>query len=640
MTDILEEVSQAVGEAAAPAPEKKAGLRQRLRPKERSPRVKWLLTVGLLMASVLGLHLLCQLIGTLDFSRGRFSSYFHHPAIIFMNFLPVALLTLLFTFLTNRAWLGYLISGILLVGLEFVNYFKIALRGDPLIAEDFSLVGEAAGIIGNYELRFPPIFFLSIALLVVGAVVLCRYARGRISKKLWWVRVLCVLGCVVVAAASWKLLYTDRTLYETQMNWYFFDGMHDAEYRASHGFFWSFLRSVDEAIPTPPEGYSEEAARAVLDGYEDGVIPEQERVDVVVTMLESYADFSLFEQLNFTQDPYTYLHRLQEECYHGVLITETNGGGTVNAERSFLTGGTYPHPRYNKASSSYVRYFTSLGYRAEGAHPGFDWFYNRKSSNAALGFDNYLFNENFFDERVEGAHAMDEDFFPLMARVYEEQTGGREQPYFSFSVSYQGHSPYNAESLDGGEYISHEGLSDQAYYIVNNYLNGIAGTGKELSAYVDSFRESERPVVLLFFGDHKPTLGEGNSVYDELGISLGGNFDLYTTPYFVWANEAAKEILGESFTGTGPTVSPGFLMSVLFDACGWEGPAWMQYQRQVRRSVPVINRQSYFLVDGQQSSTLSQEDDAVYREYCIVEYYMRRNLNKYENLEEQGSSHE
>ena len=45
----------------------KRSLRERLRPKERKPAVRWLLTVLLLAAAVLGLHMLLQMIGTLDF---------------------------------------------------------------------------------------------------------------------------------------------------------------------------------------------------------------------------------------------------------------------------------------------------------------------------------------------------------------------------------------------------------------------------------------------------------------------------------------------------------------------------------------------------------------------------------------------
>ena len=123
----------------------KRSLRERLRPKERKPAVRWLLTALLLAAAVLGLHMLLQMIGTLDFSRGRFSSYLHVPKIYLLNLLPVALLVAFTYFATNRAWLGFLIPSVLLFVMDFVNYFKVTLRGDPFVAEDFLTIGEGAG---------------------------------------------------------------------------------------------------------------------------------------------------------------------------------------------------------------------------------------------------------------------------------------------------------------------------------------------------------------------------------------------------------------------------------------------------------------------------------------------------------------
>ena len=163
--------------------ENKPSLRQRLKPRERSPKVTWALTVCLLVGAMLGTHLLCQMIGTLDFSRVRFSSFFHHPTIFLMNLLPVALLIALMYFATNRAWIAFLVPSVVLLIMEFVNYFKIVLRGDPFVAEDFLLIGEGAGIIGQYELHFPVWFYLSIVALIAGTIVLMRYARGRILHR-------------------------------------------------------------------------------------------------------------------------------------------------------------------------------------------------------------------------------------------------------------------------------------------------------------------------------------------------------------------------------------------------------------------------------------------------------------------------
>ena len=610
--------------------ENKPSLRQRLKPRERSPKVTWALTVCLLVCATLGTHLLCQMIGTLDFSRVRFSSFFHHPTIFLMNLLPVALLIALMYFATNRAWIAFLAPSVVLLIMEFVNYFKIVLRGDPFVAEDFLLIGEGAGIIGQYELHFPAWFFISIAALIAGTVVLMRYARGRIPKRLWWVRVTGVVLCLALGAASWCFLYTDKTLYEQQLNYYCFSGDRESEYRASHGFFWSFLRSIDEAFPNAPDGYSDEAAQAVLARYEDAVIPEEKRVNVVVTMLESYSDLSEFDTIKFTADPYAEFHALQNESYHGSLIADVIGGGTINSERSVMTGFVYPHPRYRTPSNSFVRYFKANGYQTDGAHPGFDWFYSRNTINERLGFDRYLFMENYFSSLTDEEHAMD-DVFPAMRDIYTQETADG-APYFSFSVSYQNHSPYEDSRLLGQEYVSHEGLDDSAYYQINNYLSGVADTGKRVAAYVDTFRDDPEPVVLVIFGDHKPTFGAGNCYYEDMGISAAENTsegcrNLYTTPYLIWANDAAREVLGFDFTGEGRTISPAFLMAEVFDCCGWKGPAWMQYQRDVRETIPVMHRAFLFENGGELIETPA--DEALYQEFLIVEYYMRSKQRPY-----------
>ena len=616
----------------------KRSLRERLKPRERSPKVTWALTVGLLIGAILGTHLLCQMIGTLDFSRGRFSSFFHQPTIFLLNLLPVVLLIVFTYFATNRAWLGFLIPALVLTIMEFVNYFKIVLRGDPFVAEDFLLIGEGAGIIGQYELHFPIWFYIAIVMIVGGTVVLMRYARGRVPKRLWWVRVVGLVLCVGFGALSWVCWYSDRSLYEAQQNYSLFNEWRESEYRASHGFFWSFLRSVDEAIPSAPDGYSEEAAQTLLSPYNDVAIPENERVNIVVTMLESYSDLSVFDTIQFTADPYAEFHALQSECYHGTLVSDSIGGGTVNAERSLLTGNIYPHPRYRKPSSSFVHYFKANGYRTEGAHPGFDWFYSRNNINEYFGFDRYLFMENYFNDLTEEEHAMDDIFFPSMAKIYDEQIAADDTPYFSFSVSYQNHSPYEDSQLLGQEFVSHEGLEDAAYYQINNYLSGVADTGKRIAAYVDTFRDNPEPVVLVFFGDHKPSFGAGNCYYEEMGISAAeyspeGCWNLYTTPYLIWANDAAKEVLGFSFTGEGRTISPAFLMAELFDCCGWEGPQWMQYQRTVRDEIPVMHCQFMFMTDGVLTATLPEDKQAVFDNFRIAEYYMRNKLHTYDSMQ-------
>ena len=111
-------------------------------------------------------------------------------------------------------------------------------------------------------------------------------------------------------------------------------------------------------------------------------------------------------------------------------------------------------------------------------------------------------------------------------------------------------------------------------------------------------------MVLVLFGDHKPWLGDGNSVYKELGINLDtdteeGFYNYYSTPYLIWANDAAKETLDNDFNGEGPTISPAYLMNQLFELCGWDGPAYMKLMDALRPTLPVVNTDGYYVTaDG------------------------------------------
>lgn len=610
---------------------------RRLSPREQKPWVKWLLTVGLLFLATVGLLFLCLLIGTQNCSFKRLSAYFEQPLIFVMNILPMVLLLITLYALTNRGWIAWLSTAVFFLLFFYINFFKVALRGEPFVADDLFIAGEAMNIMGEYTLDIPLLLWVSLLLVAVGTLILARYARGRIPKKRWWIRALLPLLCVAFGAVAWTNWYTDSKLYDnTRLALqHTFIAFNNQEASASGGLVWSFLRSVDEALPTPPEGYDREETEAMLAEQPDVAIAEDKRVNVVVTMLESYSDLSLLDGIEFTTDPYTELHALQQESYHGTLVVDSIGGGTVNAERAFLTGFAYRQPKYHRNTASFVRYFSDNGYVTTGAHPGVGWFYDRDSINTYIGFDSYRFYENHFQDIVteeyyynSKGYANDERFFADCREAYEQRDTS--VPYFSFSVTYQGHSPYNASVLRGGEYVSHNGLSDAAYYTVNNYLKNIAETGKAVADFVDSFRDDDEPVVLVFFGDHKPLLGDDNAYYEELGV-LGQTqekrqFSLYSTPYLIWANDAAKETLGMDFVGEGETISPCYLMSVLFDCCGWEGPSWLRLQRTLRPTLPVLNFRTYFLADGILTETLPPEAEEAFAEFEYAEYYIRQQV--------------
>ena len=564
------------------------------------------------------------------------ASYFAHPLIVLLNILPAVLLMALGYFLTRRTWASYLISAVPTIGMALVNYYKIQLRGDPFLASDFGLIRTAGGILGHYHLDLSRVVLVAVG--CAGLMLLwCVFfmPNGWHGRKK---RLAGTIVCLALMPLLYTQVYMSPALYAKTVN---LDGINspwsEVEVFVSRGFWYPFLRSVSKAFPSPPEGYNAREAEAVLSAYEDADISPEKRVSVVGVMLEAFADLTDYPTLSAQPRVaalYEPLHTLEAESVSGDLLTNIFAGGTVDSEWGFLTGYSH-HSDFRGPVDSYVRYFNAQGYDTVYRHPGYGWFYNRSNINEYLGFDESVFTENGFGALVDPETApirSDAVLFDYLLSELDARTP-EQPPLFSFSVSYQNHGPYDDANRPTGVLTAAEtGRSSESVSILNNYFDGIADTITELRRFVDGLDRLESPVVLVVFGDHKPWLGNDASVYQELGVSFDfstveGFYNYYSTPYLIWANRVAKETLGNNFTGDGGDISPCFLMTELFDRCGWEGPAFLQLARATRAVTPLAHVQGLFLIDGQMVEKSALPDDILehYLQYRRVEYWRERN---------------
>ena len=593
----------------------------------------WAINIGALLIWAVGVALVGLYFAAAPIAQwtALLISYIKSPALLVLNTLPVLLIALLFWLVFNRVWMGVAMSGIVTVVMHLINYYKITLRNDPFLAADVLLVSEAANMTGAYTLNITAAAVLSVLAVIAGIFLSAKLLRARISNLP--ARIALVLAVVLCGGLLLNNVYFDDTLYSKteniERNAWFFSRWSDRDQYISRGFIYPFLHSVKNAVEKAPDGYDEAESAALLARYADADIPEDKKVNIIGIMLEAYNDFSKFGVLEFGTDPYAYMHQLQQESIHGELVTNIFAGGTIDTERSFVTG--YPYmSEYRSELPTYVSYLTDQGYYAEGGHPGYDWFYNRRNVADWFGFDNYYFFEDRY--AVEGDNLMmDSPFFADLLELYEGFTSTHTTPYFSFSVTYQNHGPYSDQLLYDGEhaYAVDQGYSVEAYRILNNYLWGIKKTDEAIEELIESLRHDEEPVVVVLFGDHNPWLGDNSFVFDELGISLDrgteeGFYNYYNTPYIIWANDAAKAATGSDFTGEGGSFSPCFLMNKVFEACGWEGPAYMQAANDVRKTFDVVSRSGICrTVDGQLLTWLEGEQAEIYNDFKKLEYYMK-----------------
>ena len=377
----------------------------------------WLWNALLLGGAAIGLGLLSLVLAPSQFGWVLFWDYWAHPGLIVLNLLPPVVLAALFYGATGRPWLAYVLTALPVLGLSFGNYYKLAFRDDPVIAADMLLLGEAGNMAGKYQLYLTDKLAAVLVCAVLGAVALALAARGKPQGKFRAV----TAGAALICAIALAPVYASDDIYQANENKEHINQWASSQQYMSRGLLYPFLHSIKDAFPEPPEGYDQKEAAAWLAQYTDADIPEDKKVNIVGVMLEAFADFSVYDQIEFTQDVYAGIHALEAEGYSGNLLTNIFAGGTVNTERAFITGVGVGDHDYRSNTASYAWYLKSQGYQTSGDHPSSAWFYNRENINEFLGFDSYRFTDNFYREIAHDETAWDRDFFPELTKSVLEQ---------------------------------------------------------------------------------------------------------------------------------------------------------------------------------------------------------------------------
>ncbi len=153
-------------------------------------------------------------------------------------------------------------------------------------------------------------------------------------------------------------------------------------------------------------------------------------------------------------------------------------------------------------------------------------------------------------------------------------------------------------------------VSPEVESLLRVYAEGARDADAMLGRLRDYFAGRAEPVVLVFFGDHLPYLGDSQQGYRELGMTEDPSWDrlnAYATPYVIWANDAAAETLDWTSAaaelglpeGDAP-LSAAFLGAAVAELTGRSGESpWFDFLNTLRREMPVVQKSHALLADGQ-----------------------------------------
>ncbi len=561
-----------------------------------------------------------------------FGTYLTNPMILLLNILPPFILLLAFTFLWNRPWVGYLCMIPSALALPVANYFKISFRGDPAVIADLALLNDAARVAGNYTITIPTAMWILFFCAGLGLALTALVFPSSIHFG-WKKRIISIVSVILASVLLYFAGYSSQICYNLTSNLSLVDRWSTSEVYLSRGVWYSFLNSATEQsiLQASYTGSIEDLLSSYdYDGYAANI--ETNPINVVSIMLEGFQDFTNFEEFadfEQLQQHYSVWHELEEEGIYGELVTNIFGGGTVNTEWGFLTG--YPdHNTFETPTNSYVWDFSEAGYVTVGNHPGYSDFYDRINVNQYLGFQSYRFSENYFADFATILECYyDSDGYVVDSILQELEDNTAAGDYvFSFSVTLQNHGPYD-ESEPTEKYTpSDSTLSYSSRAILETYFDQLTTTFTAITTLRDALEAMDEPVVMVLFGDHLPWMGNGYEGYLEAGVSFEqeteeGFFNYYSTPYIIWSNSAAKEVIGDVETGYGGDFSPCFLMNRLFQYCNWAQPAAMYISSEMMEVSPIVHQTGRYYFQGELVESLPEPYDMQLAQYYALHTYRR-----------------
>ena len=539
-----------------------------------------------------------------------------------LNVILVALLYLMLLMLFNRFWTASIV--ILAVGIivAAIEHFKVEIRYEAILPADLGFLGPNTGNM----LTFIPAGAHVTILVALGAfavllalILVLRHFDGRkgrmirtdnLSLNLTSRLILLLLPILVFALYCIHVSTTDslankfsRALGDTPSMW---DSVYDAQ---RNGPLVAFPRQLNPKIMDKPSNYSEETMKKVAARYQK----EAETINasrtnnltdstVVYVLSESFSDPSRVPGLKTNKDSMPNIRKIKAGTTSGLMLSSGYGGGTANLEYMGLSGlsmanfesslsspyqqlvpGQHWTPTINQLWGAPVN---SLGY-----HPYESSMYSRATNYKKFGFSHFYTLTGpdvikYQDKIDESPYVSDKSSYDS---ALEGIKSGKTNKFIQI-ITMQNHMPYH-EWYENNDYTAESTtgtpLGDDEQQSIETYQKGVEITDQATQEFLNELDALDKPVTVVFYGDHLP------GIYSSASEDDNNSLALHLTDYFIWSNKASSS-QGNKASDAAYS-SPNFFVAQAADHMNAKVSPYLAFLTEMHSKIaamepPVVNK--------------------------------------------------
>lgn len=539
-----------------------------------------------------------------------------------LNVILVALLYLMLLMLFNRFWTASIV--ILAVGIivAAIEHFKVKIRYEAILPADLGFLGSNTGNM----LTFIPAGAHVTILVALGAfavllalILVLRHFDGRkgrmirtdnLSLNLTSRLILLLLPILVFALYCIHVSTTDslankfsRALGDMPSMW---DSVYDAQ---RNGPLVAFTRQLNPKIMDKPSNYSEETMKKVAARYQK----EAETINasrtnnltdstVVYVLSESFSDPSRVPGLKTNKDSMPNIRKIKAGTTSGLMLSSGYGGGTANLEYMGLSGLSMANFE-SSLSSPYQQLVPSQHWtptinqlwgapvNSLGYHPYESSMYSRATNYKKFGFSHFYTLTGpdvikYQDKIDESPYVSDKSSYDS---ALEGIKSGKTNKFIQI-ITMQNHMPYH-EWYENNDYTAESTtgtpLGDDEQQSIETYQKGVEITDQATQEFLNELDALDKPVTVVFYGDHLP------GIYSSASEDDNNSLALHLTDYFIWSNKASSS-QGNKASDAAYS-SPNFFVAQAADHMNAKVSPYLAFLTEMHSKIaamepPVVNK--------------------------------------------------